>query len=97
MRDSTRQQNVVSAVRVGSRGAIDPRTRRRIFGGLFLAAIVAIAIVSLTHERHVRGWAAAIAVVCVLLIVIAWLAGASRSLSTSGRDPSDFSGSADSL
>jgi len=97
MRDSNRPPNVVTAARTGRRRTSDPHRRRRIFGGLFLIAAAAIATIAFASDRHVREWAAGVAAVSVLLIVVAWLAGASRALTSSGRDPSDFSGSADSL
>ena len=90
MRDPIPQPNVVSAVRSGGRPR-NPRLRRRILGALLVVAVLAVATVALASERHVRGWAAVAAGVGVLTIMIAWLAGASRRLSSSERDPRDFS------
>jgi hypothetical protein len=90
MSDAKDQPNVVSAVRAGRRRPGNPRLRRRILGSLVLVALAALATVALVHDRHVRAWAGVVALVSLLTVAIAWLAGVSGSLSDSGRDPEDF-------
>jgi hypothetical protein len=89
MRDPTRQPNVDSADRTAGRSR-DPRLRRRILGGLLVVAIAAVVTVALASERQVRGAAAVLAAVSVLTIVVSWLSGVSPTLSSSERDPGDF-------
>jgi hypothetical protein len=90
MRESRHRPNVVSALRPNMRRLGNPRLRRRTFGALVLVATVAGATAALVSDRHVREWATAVAIVSLLTVMIAWLAGVSGSLSSSGRDPKDF-------
>lgn len=90
MRDVKDQPNVVSAIRTGKRRPGNPRLRRRILGTLALAAIVSLAYVAFADDQRTRAWAGVVALVSLLAVAIAWLAGVSGSLSDSGRDPADF-------
>ena len=90
MSNPPRPSNPVSALRARDSRRRDPRARRLVLGALLLAGVVGIAIAVFVHDPQVRGWAATVAVVSLLSAVIAWLAGISRTLSDSERDPRDF-------
>lgn len=88
MRDSSRRPNSVTALR--SRSRRNPRTRRLIRGTLLIIALISSVATAIITDRHIRGWAAAVAVMSFVAAAVAWLAGASRTLSDSDGDPQDF-------
>jgi hypothetical protein len=90
MRDAPGRPNSVTALRSRDRSAGSFRVRRVTVRALVVAAVIAAGAVALLTDRHLRGWAATIAVASLLGAAIAWLAGTSYSLSASGRDPQDF-------
>ena len=89
MRDPISRPNSVGALRSRNR----PRQsmlRKSILRAVILVTIAAIVVSALTNDRQMRGWGAAVAVLGVVIAAVAWLAGASLSLSKSGRDPQNF-------
>ena len=89
MSDSSSRPNSVSALRAQRRPR-HPRLRGAVLATLTGIAIAAAVTFALATDRQVRAWAATVAVMSLLGAVIAWLVGKSSTLSSSDRDPQDF-------
>jgi nicotinamide riboside transporter PnuC len=88
MTNSDRRPNSVSALR--SRPRANPGARRFVLILLLLVGVLAGATAFIATDRQTRGWSAAAMVISIVGAVVSWLVGASRSLSSSDRDPQDF-------